>query len=71
MTSPDPHRLYSVVCPACRQYLGQVFARHADDLTMLHAMRCTASREEHEQACIDIQFANQTGDVTALVKRLA
>ena len=68
MTSPNPNHIYNVVCAGCRKHLGSVLPRHADTLQDIHAKHCTATRQQHEQAVIDVQYAQITGDVTALRK---
>ena len=70
MTTPDPNRLYDVVCPACTAFLGKVFARHADFLAEQHAQRCTSTLVEKQNAAFDVEFACLTGDTSALERRM-
>jgi hypothetical protein len=66
MTQPDPSTVYRIVCAGCRKHLGSVLPRHADTFQDIHAKRCPATRQQHEQAVIDVQYAQITGDTTAL-----
>ena len=57
----DPNKIYRVVCPACGELLGRVYARHADHITLLHAPHCPATEAQHAQAIEDMKFAEVTG----------
>jgi hypothetical protein len=70
MPPPDPDRTYSLCCAACLQYLGTVYPHQADHLGELHSTRCTAGPQAHAQALVDVVFAEQTGDTTALDNRI-
>lgn len=63
----NPDRIYEVVCGACAQSLGHVYPRHAEHLQDMHS--CTATKEEWQQGLVDMKFAEQTGDATALTRR--
>ena len=60
-----------LLCAACLEYLGRVYAHQADHLGELHAPRCKATKEQHEQALVDVVFAEITNDTSALDRRLA
>jgi hypothetical protein len=60
-------RLYTVICPACHITLGRATFHDSDALARAH--HCPATREEQEQAIIDVEFAALTGDATALMRR--
>ena len=64
------NQLYNLVCAACGQHLGRIQPHQADHLGTLHAPHCTATREQHAQALVDVVFAEQTGDTTALDNRI-
>jgi hypothetical protein len=63
--------LKDLVCAACLEHLGRVYEWQAAHLGELHAEKCTASPEQHAKALVDVQFAEMTGDTTALTRRLA
>lgn len=54
-------KVYRVVCPGCGQYLGSVYARHADHLVFVHAPHCPITEAQHAQAIEDMKFAEVTG----------
>jgi len=49
--------IFRMRCAACKQIIGFGTKATAKSIGLEHAKACTASREEYEQAVIDVRFS--------------